>query len=177
MRNVALSLAVALLAVAPSAFAQQQRGATEVMAFVKPAGTSSETTFDGFGVAIRHYFHERVSGEVSVARETGRLGFITGELIFVEEKVRAYPIDVTANYHYVNDTRWQAYTGLGVRHVSAPKESRHTWSDRTTPEFTAGIEFRATPHVLLRADIKALLADDTLYDDSFKSTFGVGWRF
>lgn len=137
----------------------------------------------GIGLAFEHRFGARWSAEVSAAREesTRRLPSIApgGLTVINEEKLTAYPVDVTARYHFATapHTRWRPYAGAGVRWVNAPDSLLGALEDRLSPEVVGGVDFNLTPEWSLRADAKRLLRDSAPHDEAFKVSIGAGFRF
>jgi hypothetical protein len=92
-------------------------------------------------------------------------------------KFRTYPIDLTARYRFVNDTRWKPFIGAGARYVAAPHvDSMFGYTNRLSPELVGGVVFQLR-HLGIVVDGKALLADHEYYDSAFKTAVGLNWRF
>jgi hypothetical protein len=69
---------------------------------------------------------------------------------------RTYPIDLTARYRWVNETRWKSYLGVGARYVAAPHvDSMWGYTNRVTPEIVGGVLFTFR-HFGIVADGKVL---------------------
>jgi len=158
-------LAVALLLSASSLFAQQSRTEVSVfasdLAYARSASTDSSFS-GGVGVRLNEFWTSRISTELGVTMEK--------HFSFVNEQKTAvyrYPFDAIAQYHFVNDTRWQPYVGAGVRAI-----------DRVTPELNMGVVFQFSSHLNLKFDGRFAHDHATDYNDSLaKFSVGLGWRF
>ena len=94
-----------------------------------------------------------------------------------DDALRTYPIDLTARFRWVNDTRFKPYIGLGARYVAAPHvDSMFGYTNRTTPELVGGVVYQLR-HLGIVADGKVLLGDHEYYDSMFKTSIGLSWRF
>src|SRR5947209_13839357 len=101
-------IAVSLLFVVASAFAQEPARANTVSVFVSDL-TVSHTSSSGtdvdvaYGAAFDHMFSRRVSAELSVTRQRTRESFTTftpgGQTVFASFTNTLYPVDATVSYH------------------------------------------------------------------------------
>jgi len=168
-------VAVCLL-VSTAAFAQQDRP-NGIFVFVSNANWSYSTTsgsnWDGaFGVALQRMFTPHVSGEVSVSydRRTSRVtafdssGNILSSHTFTNDFT---PIDLTARYHFLNDSSWKPYAGVGARIVDG----------RAIGGVTGGVIWQFRPALGLRFDAKVLLGNQSRFTDTFNGSAGLAWRF
>ena len=126
-------VAIALALAALPALAED-RGDTSVTALLtNVSATSSEnsgTNVDaGFGLGFNYWLNPRWSTELQVSRE--ETSFSTGVvqtpfpdgtvLVTVTGRTAAsYPVDLLAQYHFVNATRWKPYLGFGAHYVERP---------------------------------------------------------
>ena len=83
----------------------------------------------GYGVAYDRTFAPRWSVQASVAVERHpSYDYVfedNGAITLVpRERLRTMPIDLVARYHWLNDTRWKPYAGLGAHYVAAPDADR-----------------------------------------------------
>ncbi|HKO02958.1 MAG TPA: outer membrane beta-barrel protein, partial [Thermoanaerobaculia bacterium] len=112
--------------------------------------------------------------------------------IFQRTYRTTYPLDFLARYHFVTESRWTPYFGIGARYVNGPGTNTKVtegfdgvfrvestrYQDRTSAEVNGGVIFRITPHVGLQIDGKRLLRSDGVnYDPINKVSVGVSWRF
>ena len=170
-------IAVSLLA-STAAFAQQDK-ATGIYVFVSNATFSysdhSGSNWEGaFGVALQRMFTPHVSAEVSVSRDRRTSSIpafdFNGNLIegrpirFTHDYT---PVDLTARYHFFNDSTWKPYAGVGVRYVE----------NRAVGGVTGGVVWQFRPSLGLRFDAKVLLVNQQAFTDTFNGSAGLAWRF
>jgi opacity protein-like surface antigen len=181
MRKFVLGLLASLLAV--SASAQSLDRPTRLSFFVSNISLAwSEGTGSawdaGYGVALERRFSRAWSGELAVSYEQHETQpYFLNPTRF---DVRTYPIDAVVRYTFPNvQSRWRPYVGAGARYVGAPEEPFNVeYEDMLAPQAAAGVEFNAAEAWSLRFDAKQLLKDDVpVYDDAFKVSVGIGWRF
>lgn len=172
-------IAVSLLA-STAAFAQQQDKPTSFYVFVSnPGFTYSENSgsnWEGaFGVALQRMFTPHVSGELSVSRDhrISRLPRfdVNGNIIegAPARKINHdfTPVDLSARYHFFNDSTWKPYAGVGVRYVES----------RAVGSVTGGVVWQFRPSLGLRFDAKVLLGNQPTFTDTFNGSAGLAWRF
>ena len=137
----------------------------------------------GFGVSFERMFAERLSLQGAVAYERHRTytyvvednGSITP---VPRENLRTLPIEVTARYHWLNDTRFKPYLGLGVHYVAAPNtDARFRYQDHVDGLVGGGFVFMLKPSLGLLLEGRAIVGDREPYDPPFKVAAGVSWRF
>jgi outer membrane protein W len=170
MRKPLLLFVVLLLAV--SASAQTLDRPNRVSFFLSNlAGGHSEdggTFLDaGYGVAYERRFTRAWSAELAVTVQK-------------QEGAETYPFDALARYHFQSvRTRWRPYAGAGVRFVAAPgPEPRgERYDNQIAPEVAAGVDYNPAEAWSLRFDVRQSLGNTYAYDDPFKASLGVGWRF
>jgi outer membrane protein W len=180
MRKFVLVL-LTLLAV--SASAQTLDKPTRVSLFVSNFAlgfSESNGSFldGGVGVALERRFSRRWSAELAVATEKHE----TQPYLFnpASFELRTYPIDAVVRYSFLDvQTRWRPYVGAGARYVAPPDEPPGVQYDpQFSPEFVAGVEFNGGESWSLHAGARQLIRDQTpTFDDWFKLSVGVGWRF
>jgi outer membrane protein W len=187
-------VAISLLFVVASAFAQQNSRSNSLSVFVsdptlewtKTNGTSASA---GYGLAFDHMFTNRVSVELSLTRQ--RVGQsvtvigTNGSATTTALTDTAYPFDAVASYHFLTDSRWRPYVGAGLRYVSESfrVQTGLTAYRQTTyqadPEVAAGVIFQIRPSLGLRLDAKQIVGNrrsDTA-DRAFKGSIGLTFRF
>jgi len=176
-----LVLAVILLAV--PAFAQSIDKPTRVSVYINPgwgwSAGSGNAWNGGYGLALEHRFSRLFSGEISVATEQHEVQpYFFSDRRF---KLRTYPIDAIARYTFQSvHTRWRPYAGLGVRFVGAPDEPPNVqYEDQLNGEVVGGVEFNAAESWSLEMEARHLVRNQLPedYDELFKVSLGVGWRF
>jgi hypothetical protein len=179
MRKSVLVLLAVLLAV--SASAQTIDKPTRVSFFITNPGFENGDggTFDaGVGFALERRFSRKWSAAVEVAVEKHEY-----QPSFFDPTTydfRTYPIDVFARYTFQSvRTRWRPYVGVGARYVSAPDEPPGAdYDSQLSPEIAGGVEFNAAESWSLTLDAKSLARSDVPHwDELFKVSLGIGWRF
>lgn len=185
-------VAISLLFVVVSAFAQQPGRSNAVSVFVTDAelgGSSASGTWFGadFGAALEHMFNDRVSAEVSVTSQRSHrsINFIGGLPVTSTYSDRLYPIDANVSYHFFTDSRWKPYLGAGLRYVSdTVRGNGALGSFRLTtravdPEVSGGITFQFNPRLGLRFDAKQVIGSSrsNIADPNFKASVGLSLRF
>ena len=176
-------LSIALLFVAPAVFAQRQNS---VSVFLNQFGVQESNLhshwYSSYGAAFESVFTPHFSAAVSIASEQhSSYSYVVDETGFINQvppvRFRTYPIDLTARYRWVNETRFKPYIGLGARYVAAPHvDSMFGYTNRTTPELVGGVVYQLR-HLGIVADGRVLLGDHEYYDSEFKTTIGLSWRF
>jgi opacity protein-like surface antigen len=173
MSRVRKLVPVCLLLTPVSAFGQDKP--TAIYAFVSNPGftrTHSGDHWDGgLGVALQRNFTPRMSGELSVARETDVSGFTTfdssGKVI--EDRTfigHSTAVDLTALYHFATDSAWKPYIGGGVR-----------WRSVTAADVTGGVLWQFHRTLGLRFDGKLVIGNQSRFDDRLIGSAGLSWRF
>jgi outer membrane protein W len=182
MRRLAF-VTVLLNSLATAAFAQSNQLS---IFFNQSAG--SVHTHHGYGAALIHLWTPRFSTGIAAAVEDPVVGICVGGILTPEKctdiKVRTYPVDLTGRFHFLNDTRWKPYIGLGARYVGAPHLTSqqllvvgHSYSDHVSAEFIGGLEFLFKPSFGLTAEVKGLLRNSEDYDSAFNFSGGLNWHF
>jgi outer membrane protein W len=180
-----LTAVVFSLLVATSAFAQKKN---EFSIFVSDANVSYSrdqgTRGSGSpGLAFDRMVTPRISAQIAVAYERHHTYsyIVNPNGTFTQVPplpFTTYPIDLSARYHFLNDTRWKPYLGLGLRYVRQPHISyQFRYRDHVGPEIVGGTAFQLTKSFGLVLDGKAYLGDREQYDSQLKSSFGLFWRF
>jgi len=157
----------------------------EFSVFVTEANINSGGTRSGqsFGAAFDRMFSPRISAQLAVGSERHRsYAYIVNPngTFTATDPVgfRTYPIDFSVRYHFVNDTRWHPYAGLGARYVRQPHvSSQFNYQDHIGPEIVGGTAFQLTRSFGLVVDGKVYLGDREQYDSQLKTSFGLLWRF
>ncbi|HUR80199.1 MAG TPA: outer membrane beta-barrel protein [Thermoanaerobaculia bacterium] len=121
----------------------------------------------GFGLAYERRFTRTWSAEFAATMQH-------------QANADTYPFDAALRYTFPNvHTRWRPYAGAGVRYVAAPgPEPRgEIYDNQIAPELVIGVDYNAAESWSLRADAKHTLGNTYAYDDPFKLSLGIGWRF
>ena len=172
--------------VASAAWAQP---VNEVSLFLSNVSSLSYSSSDelrwytGVGVGYSRMIRPNVSAQLAVAMEEHRTYpyFVgpTGDILPVQpHDIRTYPVHLAARYHWVNDTRWKPYLGLGLRYVAAPDvDSRFRFEDKLNAEAVGGVQFLVKPEFGIELEARQLAGDREHYDQLFKLSVGVNWRF
>jgi outer membrane protein W len=176
-------LVIALLLIAPAVFAQRQN--TFSVFFNQFGMTASEQNkrwYANYGAAFESSLTPHFSAQISVGSERhNSYSYVVDETGYINQvapvRFRTYPIDLTARYRWVNETRFKPYLGLGARYVAAPHvDSMFGYTNRVTPELVGGVVYQLR-HLGIVADGKVLLGDHEYYDAAFKTSIGLSWRF
>ena len=158
------------LLIACAAFGQQKN---EFSIFASNPGTSLSDSVDtstGFGLAYTRQLTPRFSTQIALTSEHH-------ESLFEPFSFNTEPIDLTARYDFVNDTRWKPYLGAGLRYVAAPDaDPAFGYSNHLGAELAGGTTFRITPSFGFMLDGKFNLGSHDEYDAPFKASFGLLWR-
>jgi outer membrane autotransporter protein len=186
-------IAVSLLFVVASAFAQDTARTNTVSVFVSDLAvshTSAGTNLDvAYGAAFDHMFSKRVSAELSVTRQRTRESFTIfnpgGQEVFASYTNTLYPVDATVSYHFFNESRWKPYIGGGVRYVSGTTRNdillnSYRFTTRSLdPEISGGVTFQFRPTLGLRLDAKQTLGNgnSVVGDSSLNVSVGLSFRF
>jgi outer membrane protein W len=186
-------IAVSLLFVVASAFAQEAARTNTVSLFVSDlslAHTSSGTDLDvAYGAAFDHMFTKRVSAELSVTRQRTRDSVTIfnpgGQAVFASFTNTLYPVDATVSYHFFTDSRWKPYIGGGARYVSGTTRNdtlfnSYRFTSRSLdPEISGGVTFQFRPTLGLRFDAKQTLGNgnSVVGDSSLNVSAGLSFRF
>jgi outer membrane protein W len=187
-------IAIALLFAAVSSEAQEPGDTSVAVMVTNVSATSSEgagTNVDGgFGLAFNYWLTRKWSTEIQVSRDQTTFGvgtletrFPDGSILFnvVSRTTESYPVDILAQYHFTNGTRWKPYVGFGAHYVDRPSglDSRPEFSSNDfSAQVNVGTRFMFTPRFGLRLDTKVLLRGDSpVWDDNTKLAVGLSYKF
>jgi outer membrane protein W len=140
----------------------------------------------GYGAAFSESWTPRISTAIAIGVDeaTVCVGGSFLERPCTQFKLRTRPIDLSARHHFLNETRWKPYVGLGLRYLPAPHltaEQRaavgHPYSDHVSPEVVGGVELIVVPSFGITVDGKQLLSNREPYDSFFKLSAALNWRF
>ena len=178
-------LLVCLLVALPLV-AQQPPKRNSLYVFVSnPSGGWSEgggSSYEGaIGLALQHKFTPRWSGELAVSRQRDHSGFTrfdpNGNII--EQRtydIDSTPIDLGAQYHFLNNTNWKPYLGLGARYYT---DSSEVFIDRGAQVLygaTGGVVWQLRPAFGIRFDGKVLFGNVGRFN-RMNGSVGVTWGF
>ena len=181
------SVVVAMVLFATPLFGQL-KGHTRVnvfasdVAFSFSEGSGADLS-GGIGVSLTRWFSNTWAGELSVEHDRfnyqERPVVVPGEVIMINSRqADLYPVDALAQFYVpTNRGNWRPYLGAGVRYLERPDgvEGR---SDSLSAQLNAGVMFHFTPRLGIRFDGRFLLRSHTPeWDDSFKTSAGLSWRF
>ena len=173
MRSVVVLVVV--LAASSAAYAQQTQTLSLFRSDIDEPG--------GYGVSYERMFAPRWSVQASVAVEHHRSyeyvyednGAIT---LVPRERLRTMPIDLVARYHWLNDTRWKPYIGLGAHYVAAPDaDRRFRYRNHLEAGINGGTLFMLTHDLGLMLDGRIYAGNHESYDQSPRTSIGLSWRF
>jgi len=188
-------IAVSLLFVVASAFAQQHASsANTVSVFVSNVNvaysSSSGSSFDAtYGASFDHMFTNHVSAELSVSSQRVRRSVSTfgpaGQPVYASFTDTLYPVDANVSYHFLTDSRWKPYVGAGVRYVSGTVQnfnqlnSYRVSTHSIDPEISGGVTFQFRPTLGLRFDAKQVIGNSgsVVGDAAFTGSVGLSFRF
>jgi outer membrane protein W len=166
----------------------QHPGSTRINVFASNvsfawAENSGSEVGGGIGVGLSHWFSARWSSELSVSRESFRYQepplVVPGQGVVISSReTHGYPIDVLAQYHIPNGSKnWKPYAGMGARYVQRPAGLEGS-SSETSAQLNGGVTYHFTERFGVRFDSRLLLRANTpVWDDTFKTAFGLTWRF
>lgn len=180
-----LSMALALLLVAATATAQQSN---RITVFASDVGRISSDYFGahwtgGGGVALNHFWSPRFSTELAAAAERDYRGFV---LFNFDGSVRersqtgytTYPIDLLAQYHFQNDTRWKPYLGFGAHYSPRPRIFPRELSANVAPQLNGGVVFNLNSRFGIALDGRLVPHRDAAdWDPMFRTSAGLTWRW
>ena len=180
-------IVVLVHSLAPLASAQHN----QLSVFVsESAGSVPVRSNRGYGLALTRQWTPRLSTGMAVAIEDPVVRECTGgffdPLVCSETTLRTYPVDLTGRFHFINDTRWKPYVGIGARYVRAPRLSSEAsrtlgrdYADHLDPQVVGGLEFLITPSIGVGTEVKVLFCDNKNceYDSELKVAGGFIWRF
>ena len=139
----------------------------------------------GFGIAYDRMLTQRVSLDAAIAYERHlSYPYVVDVGGFVNQvpraRLRTVPIDVTARYHWLNDTRWKPYLGAGAHYVAAPNvhlDPGFGYQNHLDGEIDGGVVFLFTPALGVMLDGRVIGGDRETYDPVFRVSAGLSWRF
>ena len=189
-------LAVAVLCLTSTSYAQQAPGKFRISGFVTNPGYS-ESDYAGsdvtgaLGVGAEYFFTPRVSASVQVSTETYTDSVLitfdpaSGTYFYDTRSKRAYPIDLLARYHFSGNDRWKPYVGAGLTMVSTSRQAYYfpgngeTFNDwHVGAEIDGGVTFQMTPSLGLDFEVKHALEDAPFTSmDQTRGSLGLSWRF
>jgi len=185
-----LVVAVSLLLVAASAFAQQRSRPNSVSIFVTDvlvsySSVSGSKASASYGASFDHMFNDRFSGELSVSSQRFHEYLPTFGTTQSVVSHRLYPIDATVSYHFFTSGRWKPYVSGGLRYVTdnfhgSGSQGEYRISTRAVdPEISGGITFQFNPSLGLRFDAKQIVGTNhsRVGDPDLKTSVGLSFRF
>ena len=179
-------LALLTLLIAAAAFAQEEKRNTFFVFVSDPQymwTSDNGSDFNaGYGVGVQHMFTPHWSGELSVSHRSSRSRAyfydLNGNIVnVVDFRAKTNPVDILAQYHFVNGTSWKPYIGAGVTHVYVSTDSSLRQRDQTFGTIDGGVVWRIKSDFGLRFDGKVLFGDHPAYIDSTNVSFGLAWRW
>jgi outer membrane protein W len=206
MRGPIFIAASCLLFVVATASAQQRSAQNSVTIFVSDLALSDlrslgERSNAGYGVALDHMFTGRISGELSVSRQTYRRHVttfvITGLPVSSFPEFALYPVDADVSYHFGSSSHWKPYAGVGIRYeeisvdLSSPLKQNVVTSRAVAPELVGGLTFQFRPDLGIRLDVRQAVRSERSYitkpvfygldqpsfAPAFKASLGLSVRF
>src|SRR5438105_1617519 len=120
-----LVLVALILSIAATLLAQPAQTFSLFAAGVKSSGQEGPRP-SGLGISYDRMLTRRLSLDAAIAYERHLSypyvvdigGFIN---VVPPAHLHTVPIDLTARYHWLNETRWKPYIGAGAHYVAAPK--------------------------------------------------------
>lgn len=176
-----IAVASAVLLVACSAFAQQANRFSVYL--TNPGFEASSQTFratGGIGLAFDHFWTPRFSTELVASAERYNANYSAYDPERHSNVVHysgydVNPIDLLAQYHFLNDSRWKPYIGAGLRYAHRPTDV--FTGTPLAPELNGGVMMQITPRFGLTFDGRLAAASSTKWNPSAKGSFGLTWRF
>ena len=189
-------LAVAVLCLTSTSYAQQAPGKFRISGFVtNPGYTESDFSGSNFtgalGVGAEYFFTPRVSASLQVSTETYTESVlavydpVNGTILYDTRSKRTYPVDLLARYHFSGNDRWKPYVGGGLSMISTSRQSSYfpgnveTFTDwHVGAEIDGGVTFQMTPSLGLDFEVKHALEDAPFTSvDQTRGSIGLSWRF
>ncbi len=144
-------------------------------------------------------FTDRVSGELSVSRETFQRHVTTFIGVFPvssSPEFALYPVDANVSYHFASSNRWKPYAGVGARYeqvsqdLGGPGPSVFT-ARAVAPVVSGGLTFQFRPDLGIRLDGREVFRsaktyitkpvfknfDAGIFAPSFEASLGLSVRF
>lgn len=183
-RHVPLAL-LSVLAFAVPLFAQKlpERG-LQLFGFISdPTVVSSQrfgTSFDaGFGFGVTKFITPQYAAELSVASHDFHEYATSSTGMSLRYTTHVYPISLDGQYHFLTESRWKPYAGLGLRYVAAPHHGLVAYSDRLGAELNGGVSYMMTPRFSVRIDGKQEfpIGAERRFDPRTRVSLGLGWHF
>ena len=139
----------------------------------------------GFGVSYDRTLTPRLSLDAAIAYERHlSYPYVVDVGGFVDlvprSSLRTAPIDLTARYHWLNDTRWKPYLGGGAHYVAAPKvhlDPGFNYRNHFDAEVDGGVVFMVTPALGVMLNSRVIGGDHETYDPVLRVSAGLSWRF
>ena len=183
MRKALMSVVLALSI--PTVLVAQPKQTFSLFAAGVNPGSQDEQQPAGFGIAYDRMLTQRLSVGAAIAYERhfsyGYVVDISGFINVVpRSRLRTVPIDVTARYHWLNDTRWKPYIGAGAHFVAAPKvhlDPGFGYQNHIDGEVDGGVAFMFTPALGVMLDSRVIGGERETYDPIFRISAGLSWRF
>jgi outer membrane protein W len=188
MRRITIAVVVAVLFALPGAAQQQNSGPVRLSVFVSNVGyTESDSAGSNLtgavGAALEYRVTPQWSAALSVTAQESTRHFdppppdVFNTVWISRMDVRSYPVDLVAQYHIANRSKWQPYVGAGARWVSGPS-APEKFDNRLSAQAAAGVDWNFASAWSMRIDAKRLLRTDAaFYDELTKVSIGMGWRF
>lgn len=185
MRKHGLGSLLVFLVAIPAAFAQQPNQLSVFLSnpwigYGSPSGVKASS---GIGLSFARMFTPRVSAQLAVASEAARtypyIVTTQGDIASVTSRsFHVYPVDLTVRYHFLNDTRWKPFLGLGDHYVGAPNVgSEFGYRNHLGGLLIGGSEFQIGRSFGLLLDGRAVFGKHEPYDVSSRVNVGFNWRF
>ena len=173
------------LMIASVAFGQQKNEFQVFVSNLAVSWTSNDGTHGsaGFGLAYNRVITPKFSAQIALTTQHNQtypyLVNPDGSFRSVNQVgFKTYPIDLTARYTFRNETRWLPYLGAGVRYVAAPNvDQAFGYQNHLGAELAGGTEFRFSHAFGLVLDGKLNFGDHEFYDEPFKASVGLLWKF
>ena len=176
---------IALVWSVPTALFAQPKQTLSVFAAGVNSSAQDQQRPAGLGISYDRMLTPRLSLDAAIAFERHFSypyvvdigGFID---VVPRSRLRTVPIDLTARYHWLNDTRWKPYIGGGAHYVSAPKvhlDPGFGYQSHVNGEVDGGVVFMLTPALGAMLDGRVIGGDRETYDPIFRISAGLSWRF
>ena len=189
-------LAVAVLCLTSTSYAQQAPGRFRISGFVtNPGYTQSDfggSNFTGaLGVGAEYFFTPSISASLQVSTETYTESVLAvfdpenNTYLYDTRSRRTYPIDLLARYHFAGNDRWKPFVGGGLRMISSKRQAHYVLGSfesitdwNVGVEVDGGVTFQMTPSLGLDFQVKhALQEPDFSVTDQTRGSIGLSWRF
>jgi outer membrane protein W len=185
MRKTALVSLLVIFVGIPAALAQQKNAVSVFLSepWIGFSSGSGAQGSAGVGISFARMFTPTVSAQLAIGSEGAHtypyVVGANGSIIPVERRsFRIFPVDLTVQYHFLNDTRWKPFIGAGAHYVGAPNVgSEFGYQNHLGGLIVGGTTFRIDRSFGIVLEGKSVLGNREPYDRVFRTVIGLDWHF